>query len=319
MLRVLLGAAVALGLLATCAGALAPIFPPADTANEFRPYIFAAAMLLLGIVLAARLSILTRWAAALAALNAALLLLPLLWSAGAAGRGATASIQQRDLKIVTFNMLWSNRSTEDIARFLREADADIIVMQEVWKRSASALTALLQAQYPYNYDCPEPQPCAQIMFAKRPWKNINHVHRSTGHPEMIVASFDDPELGSFRFHSLHFAYPLLPAERALNYERFIATHQEAKGPAIFAGDFNATPWSFQLQRLLASTGLRRHATFLRSWPTDGQFHLPIPVLLIDHVITTPDIRTVAIETGPRLGSDHLPIVARLRLAPTMQR
>jgi len=33
----------------------------------------------------------------------------------------------------------------------------------------------------------------------------------------------------------------------------------------------------------------------------------------DHVLTTPDIRTVSIKTGPNVGSDHLPIIAVLRL------
>jgi endonuclease/exonuclease/phosphatase family metal-dependent hydrolase len=33
------------------------------------------------------------------------------------------------------------------------------------------------------------------------------------------------------------------------------------------------------------------------------------------VITTPGIKSVSIRTGPDLGSDHLPVVAVLRLAP----
>jgi endonuclease/exonuclease/phosphatase (EEP) superfamily protein YafD len=76
-----------------------------------------------------------------------------------------------------------------------------------------------------------------------------------------------------------------------------------------------TPWSYRLQRLLASAGLRRHATFLRSWPTHlyPQLRLPAPAFLIDHVLSTPDIRSVSIRTGPVVGSDHLPVIAQLRL------
>jgi endonuclease/exonuclease/phosphatase family metal-dependent hydrolase len=74
-----------------------------------------------------------------------------------------------------------------------------------------------------------------------------------------------------------------------------------------------TPWSYRMQRLLATSGLRHYAMFLRSWPTDGQFRLPLPAFLIDHVITTPDVSTVSIRMGPNLGSDHLPVIAVLRL------
>jgi hypothetical protein len=31
------------------------------------------------------------------------------------------------------------------------------------------------------------------------------------------------------------------------------------------------------------------------------------------VLTTPDIKSVAIRIGPELGSDHLPVIAVLRL------
>lgn len=93
----------------------------------------------------------------------------------------------------------------------------------------------------------------------------------------------------------------------------IARSRATTGPAILAGDFNMTPRSYRLQRLLAVAGLRRRAAFLRSWPAGGHGGLPLPAFLIDHVLTTPDIRTVSIETGPNLGSDHLPVIARLRL------
>ena len=95
----------------------------------------------------------------------------------------------------------------------------------------------------------------------------------------------------------------------------IAARPAFSEPTIVAGDFNMTPWSYRLQRLLASAGLRRHATFLRSWPTDRypQFRLPAPAFLIDHVLSTPDIKSVSIRMGPNLGSDHLPVIARVRL------
>ena len=102
-------------------------------------------------------------------------------------------------------------------------------------------------------------------------------------------------------------------------ERLAALRAAHKGPLIIAGDLNMTPWSYRLQRFLARADMRRHATFLRSWPTDGQFRLPFPAFLIDHVLTTPDIKTVSIRIGPKLGSDHLPVVAVLRLPSPRER
>ena len=112
---------------------------------------------------------------------------------------------------------------------------------------------------------------------------------------------------------LHLPYRAEVQTRQIDW--LIAARPAFSEPTIVAGDFNMTPWSYRLQRLLASAGLRRHATFLRSWPTDRypQFRLPAPAFLIDHVLSTPDIKSVSIRMGPNLGSDHLPVIARVRL------
>ena len=317
MVRLLVGAAVVLGMLATCAGALAPLFPRADVANDFRPYILAGSGGVLALSLATRISGAAWWGASLTVLNAVLLLLPLHWSADTSRGQALATARDRDrhrdIKIVTFNMAWARRPVDNVARFLLHEDADILLLQEVTEAHAFALVSLLKTRYPHSYSCAVFQGCTQAIFAKRPWQSVQHVYRATGNPEMISARFEDAELGTFQVHSLHLAWPFTPETQARHIDRLIALRRTITEPAIFAGDFNMTPWSYQFQRLLASTGLRRHATFLRSWPTDGQFHLPVPLFLIDHVVTTPDLRTISIEAGPNLGSDHLPIVARLRL------
>jgi endonuclease/exonuclease/phosphatase (EEP) superfamily protein YafD len=127
--------------------------------------------------------------------------------------------------------------------------------------------------------------------------------------------FDDPDIGKLRIVGVHLHLPYRAEVQTRQIDWLIAQRRTFAGPAIVAGDFNMTPWSYRLQRLLASTGLRRHATFLRSWPTNRhpQFGLPVPAFLIDHVLSTPDIKAVSIRTGPEVGSDHLPVVARVRL------
>jgi endonuclease/exonuclease/phosphatase (EEP) superfamily protein YafD len=257
-----------------------------------------------------------RWSAVLTAINAALLLLPLLWLAEAADRHALgqalASTGQRDLKIVSYNLAWRNREIPNVAQYLLREDADIVLLQEVTEQHFTALSSALAARYPYKDVCLVPGACRQAILANRPWITVEHLHRDDETPEMISALFDDREIGRVRVHGVHLATPYRPRQ-AWQLDRLIALRGAPTETAILAGDFNMTPWSYRLQRLLASTGLRLHATFLRSWPTQGQYRLPAPAFLIDHVLTTPDIKTVSITMGPYLGSDHLPIVATLRL------
>jgi endonuclease/exonuclease/phosphatase (EEP) superfamily protein YafD len=315
IMRALLSAALLGGTVVSLAGALVPVYPPADIANHFRPFAFASASVLLigALALRARQSI--WWAAALASLNAVLLVLPLLWSAEPAGQAtsgqALAGAGTRDLKIVTFNTLFGRE--EPVARFLLGQDADIVVLQEIAPRQAPVLAALLQARYPHSHACGVQDRCAAAIFAKRPWVAAGREEWTKASPEIVWVQFDDAEIGRLRVLGVHLALPLRPESQARHVDRLIALRAALTGPLIIAGDLNMTPWSFRLQRLLASAGLRRHATFLRSWPTDGRFGLPGPTFLIDHVLATPDIESVSIRVGSHTASDHLPVIAQLRL------
>jgi endonuclease/exonuclease/phosphatase (EEP) superfamily protein YafD len=83
---------------------------------------------------------------------------------------------------------------------------------------------------------------------------------------------------------------------------------------IVAGDFNLTPWSFALRRGDARLGLRRLSRALATWPAGPVYAgvaLPFPVLPIDHVYAGRAWRVVSLKRGPRLGSDHYPVVVVL--------
>ena len=93
---------------------------------------------------------------------------------------------------------------------------------------------------------------------------------------------------------------------------------EDRASTIMLGDFNSTQWSFRQQRADALFGLERRDRALLTWPARvprlGGLPFPFPLMPIDHVYAGADWRTVSIERGPRLGSDHYPIVTRLAWA-----
>lgn len=295
----------------TAAGLLAPVFAWLDAANHLRPAVFAGAAVFA--LLCHRLQV-SRWLATLLfAVNTALFALPLVWSASTTRGQALAHPSARTLTLMAFNMAMTDRPVDDIAQYIISRAPDIVLLQEVTSKHAAALRLLLADTYPHSHVCAHMQGCTQLVLSRTRWVEAREVYRASGGPEMIWARFDDPRLGKFTVHGLHAAWPFTPTTQARNIDRLIAAQRATEGPQIYAGDFNLTPWSWQLQRLLYGAGLRRHALLLRSWPIDGQFRLPGPVFLIDHVLSTPDIRTVTIETGPPLGSDHLPIIATLLL------
>ena len=82
---------------------------------------------------------------------------------------------------------------------------------------------------------------------------------------------------------------------------------------ILVGDFNSTPWSFARRREETALGLERRTRILPTYPANGPFG--VALLPIDHVYAGPGWGTVSINRGPRLGSDHYPIVAVLAPRP----
>lgn len=306
-------AAVIDGVLVTAAGALAIWLPAADAINHFRPWLLGVSCVLVLCTVPVRRRWLSAASLALAVVQALLLGLALARSADVATLAPTALSASRQITLVNFNIAWTRRPMDGVAAFLLQQDADIVLLQEVTNAHAQSLRPLLEEKYPHFHACGMFQGCTQAIFSKRPWVDVRDVYRATGDPEMIVAAFDDPHIGRFRLHGVHLAWPFTPATQKRHIDRLIAMRSSIAGPVIFAGDFNLTPWSFQLQRWLWTSDLRRHGHFLATWPTDGQFRLPAPLFHIDHVITTPDIKTISIQTGPRLGSDHLPVITRLEL------
>jgi len=82
------------------------------------------------------------------------------------------------------------------------------------------------------------------------------------------------------------------------------------GPAILAGDLNLTRQSPKFQPLL-DVGLvdtRLGHGIAGTWPSALPFRVGI-----DHILHTPDIQTCSIEVSDSTGSDHRPLIARLKL------
>jgi endonuclease/exonuclease/phosphatase (EEP) superfamily protein YafD len=82
-----------------------------------------------------------------------------------------------------------------------------------------------------------------------------------------------------------------------------------EAPIVLVGDFNATPWSYALTRVIGETGLAPLAGLRPTWPA----HLGWPQLPIDHVLVSGEWRLLSAERGPYAGSDHRPVIARLAL------
>jgi endonuclease/exonuclease/phosphatase (EEP) superfamily protein YafD len=297
LLRVPTGLGLLLGSGATALGFLAPWGPEFEVINHFRPLALAGAVLLVALAAWSGSRGLTRGTALLAAVSLLLALMPLAYRAQPARAGSER------LKIVSLNLWDGNRDVEAAARFLEDERADVVVLQEA-HRLYAALIERLKGTYPHAY-CPH-RDCSQALLTRAPPLEVGKEDVPPRYPLVVWARI--PHAGrAVTVMGLHLPPPFRPQLQAEQADWLTDYLRDRQGPLVVAGDFNLTPFSWRLLRLLHRTGLRVHLVEAFSWPA----HRWTPVVLIDNVLTTPDLGSVSARIGPAVGSDHRPIVAEL--------
>jgi endonuclease/exonuclease/phosphatase (EEP) superfamily protein YafD len=291
---------VALGLGATMLGVLAPWYPALEMINHFRPLLLtgAAALLVPAWLVGGRS--MRSAATGLFVVNMGLAVLPLAYSA------ADAAGRRPDLRILTFNLWGKGARQQETIRFLRESGADVVVLQEAG--AAGPIVGALSDTYPHAVPCPSGR-CGVQLLAKQPFGDSGRQARSDANPPLAWARFERNGL-TYEVVGVHLAYALDPERQHAHVAWLAAFLAQRRHALILAGDLNLTPFSWKLTRLAASAGLRRHGTLLMSFPA----HEWVPIVLLDNVLSTTDFATVAVRTGPRLGSDHLPVIVDLARA-----
>lgn len=310
MRRLAIAAAVAL-VLATAATLLADAWWPLELAGHFRAHLVAGA---------AVAALLALWRGP-RALSPALLALGA-WHVAAVENAPylpraanAASAAEPALRVVTFNVLWNNARHDDVVAFLRQTDADVIVLQEVTARWHRALRPLAE-RYPHQlptgaFDEEGP---GIVILSKTPV-----VARATRLPYAAVADI------SWRgrrvlLAGVHTVLPLSAWGRGLQARTFAdiaALTAGTGGAALVIGDFNHTPYTPAFRRFADAARLAaaRHpglwpyswrARFADAYPLGGFLGLPI-----DQVLANGHFSVRAIAYGPALGSDHRPLVVDL--------
>lgn len=230
-------------------------------------------------------------------------------SAQAVGSSMETQGAVAPFRLVTYNA-WQ-RDHAPLAEYLESTGADVIVLQEIGRTQADALHARLPS-YPYAHTQPGLE--GAVVFSRWPVLDARTLRLGEGGTpaSWVVIRWRDVTTTVLGVH-LH--WPLGGrSARLRNQElaQLVVHARSVAGPLLVAGDFNTTPWSSHFQDMIRNSGLRNCAAgraLLPSWP--AQF-MPLGIA-IDHCLASNHWRSLDVRTGPRLGSDHLPVIADLML------
>jgi vancomycin resistance protein VanJ len=292
--------------------------------NNFTPYYFAPLLILFPLALLAR------------AKRGALLMLPLvligaLWFAPLFLPKNVALASDEALRVVTFNKFIGNDRLDLIETWLREQDADIVLMQEVSPRQVEPMLSALLDIYPYRIAVPmEANYWGNLILSKHPFvvppDTPNYAQVNYNGQSIAVYAVHAP-LPVGRPHlniptqngmlSMLMAYD--DSARNQQIAQLIDQLSREEYPYIVGGDFNMSEFSAPYHDLAALMGdsFREVGAGLgASWHAGGVGALPDwlpPLLRIDYVWHSDDFRATRVEQSPPLGSDHLGLSVTLQM------
>ena len=154
------------------------------------------------------------------------------------------------------------------------------------------------------------------LWSKFPFTHSRVVYIGTAHVPSIIAEIETQQgkctvLATHPFPPAGKAYSGLRNDQLAELPRWV---RRAASPVVLLGDLNTTPWNYTFKRLLREAGLSNSAQgygVCPTWPS----HNPLLLIPLDYCLYTPGIEIVSRQTGPRVGSDHFPIIIDFVVRP----
>jgi endonuclease/exonuclease/phosphatase family metal-dependent hydrolase len=230
------------------------------------------------------------------------------------------------LAVLTYNINWGQPDQTEALAAIRDADADIVCLQETTPRWERFLVPRLRELYPHQRFRHSPGAGGQAILSKRPFRDVEWSTPGAGwFPFWVVEA--QTEMGDVQIAGVHLRPPL-GENGGLSvgaYLRSGSTHRreveelmshiDPARPLIIAGDFNeedsgtAIEWLDE-RGLTDALPLFDRSTDTWRWPTSvltltGRY---------DHVVFSRHFDCVRAEVIERGESDHLPVLAVLELS-----
>jgi endonuclease/exonuclease/phosphatase (EEP) superfamily protein YafD len=297
--------AVLLGLFLVALGAaFGRIHPLIDLFGHFLFAAIAGAILLVTLALLTGRHV-TATLAVVALLTNLLIALPWLQSNAAVQADGTR------FKVLSFNVFVYNPRFDLVAKLVREANADIVVLYEIVPRVRKELDALA-SEFPHRLECWQEKQCDILILSRLPLQDLRpswpppKLRRPLAGARVTIGQ---RTLTLFAAH-LSLPYPLERRRTAqMDEAREVAeVVNNVAGPRLLVGDFNASPWSASLGLIRTFAALDVLTGPGGTWPSFLPKHVAIP---IDHVLASRDVALLSRRLITVFGSDHRAVLAEI--------
>jgi endonuclease/exonuclease/phosphatase (EEP) superfamily protein YafD len=233
------------------------------------------------------------------------------------GSPAKATVEASAIRVMSFNLLSTNERYPEVIEYIEGVDPDLILLHEASRPWEVAMEA---AELDYQIIRPRSEDLifGTLVLVKGDAVEAVSYGFAASSARAVELTYT-PE-GWTTTLSILGTHPLAPTDREradlrdaqLGFAGEWAS--DRNGAVIVVGDFNATPWSWPFRRLMDSADLQNSQKGFGLQPTfsaESNLLLRVP---IDHLLHSPALEVTDRDLGPRLGSDHFPLLVDLQLA-----
>lgn len=257
-----------------------------------------------------------------------IIIIAISWFGGRLRPSNVVTAQGKSISLITFNTFPQNNHQQAVITWLREQSPDIIILQETPLDMPLQVRQLIDV---YPYQAIQSRPNGHIALSRFPIVENEDVAFSR-YPwpiqQRLVFEIHGQRIA---LYNIHLAMPLSDVGRSewrgldellIHYDETIRNSQirellamvaRETNPYILAGDFNTSEWSpiYELLDQYLIDAFRATAGGLgATWPAGASEELPAilpPILRLDYVWLSTELRPTQAFVGPNLGSDHLPL------------
>ncbi|HUW95619.1 MAG TPA: endonuclease/exonuclease/phosphatase family protein, partial [Anaerolineae bacterium] len=224
------------------------------------------------------------------------------------------------LTLMTYNLHQSfgidnKLDMEEIAATIRQGDPDIIGLQEADAGRVPSLSVeevLWLSRRLNMYSAYGPSwgdTYGVAVLSKYPIiEEKRYLLSSAEQQRACLETTIDLGQQTITFFSVHLG--LNPQERERQLDELLVYTAHATTPKALVGDFNANPDSHEIERVLEQLDW---AFAVAGTGTGYTSPADAPQETIDYVFVSPDIQVISAEVLSSLASDHLPVLALVRL------
>lgn len=225
------------------------------------------------------------------------------------------NVAGKRFRVLTANVLSVNKKRTSLLRLIKQEKPDIIALQEVTPDLAKSLE-VIKGAYPHSFVEPRDGTQGLAVYSKFPLSETHAVEMTRRRNLALV--FDvEIEGQTVAAAVIHPPAPLSKEGFQDRNDVLVNTagyvRAQNNRPVLIMGDFNITMYSRIYQAFAQTVGLKnsREAWGLApTYSTTAIWPLPIP---IDHILHSEDTVSLSARTGPRIGSDHFPLISDLVL------